>query len=132
MRNMDETSILASTKKLASVHEEDNHFDLDIIVAINAALFTLNQLGVGPDEPFVVKDEYDSWEDFIPEGDSLAEIVKQYVAFKVKLAFDPPTNSFLVDNIRKQLDEYEFRMLVEAEKTKLAEPDMSDIYVEES
>ena len=41
-------SILTSIKKLLGIAEEYEHFDVDIIMHINAAFSVLTQLGVGP------------------------------------------------------------------------------------
>lgn len=83
---------------------------------INAAFFILYQLGVGNDtsRPFRITGATQKWSDFITDG--TMEIVKDCVYFRVKLAFDPPANSFLVENMKKQIDEYEFRALVGADE----------------
>lgn len=122
-------SILTSVKKMLGIQEDYEHFDSDIIMHINSTFLILNQLGVGPDDPFVVQDATDAWDDFVPEGQ--IELVKTYTYMRVRLMFDPPTSGFLLDSINKQIAEFEFRMNVQAEKDKLYPADMSGIFVDE-
>ena len=114
---------------MLGIQEDYEHFDSDIIMHINSKFLTLNQLGVGPDDPFVVQDAMDAWDDFVPEGQ--IELVKSYTYMRVRLMFDPPTSGFLLDSINKQIAEFEFRMNVQAEKDKLYPADMSGIFVDE-
>lgn len=122
-------SILNSVKKKLGIQEDYTHFDEDIIIDINSVFMILNQLGVGPDEPFTIEDEDAYWDDFI--DNTRIEAVKSYMYMKVRLMFDPPTSGFLVDSLNKQIAELEWRMLVQAETPKLPEADMSGIYVSE-
>ena len=88
---------------------------------------TLNQLGIGPEEPFMITGATEIWDDFIEDGP--IEAVKSYIPLKVRLLFDPPQQSFMVSNIQEQIKELEFRMMVQAEKDHLPEYDMGGIYV---
>lgn len=107
-------SILTSVKKLLGIVEEYEHFDSDIIMHINSALFTLKQLGVGPSEGFTISDKTAVWTDFISDIDKI-EAVKSYVYLKVKLVFDPPASSAVMEAIKNQISEYEWRLNVEVE-----------------
>lgn len=119
------TSILETIKKMLGADKNYFPFDEDIIVHINSAFMALNQLGVGPEKCFAITNYEQTWEDFL--GDSLDyEACKSYIYFRVKLAFDPPTNSFVVDAINKQLEEYAWRLTAQAdERRKDDEPDNS-------
>lgn len=120
-------SILNSVKeKLSGILPEYKVFDSQIIDYINGAFAILNQLGVGPDEPFMIEDETTTWEDFDPTG--RFALIKMYIPIKVKLLFDPPSNGFLVDELNKQASEYEFRLQCEAERTLLYDISMDGIY----
>ena len=105
-------SILNSIKQLLGVGEEETHFDTDIIIYINSAFSTLNQLGVGPEETFNIVDDKAIWDDFIEEDDY--NEMKTYVYLKVKLVFDPPTSSFVLAAMERQKDELEWRLNVRA------------------
>ena len=106
-------SILDSIKKLLGITEEYKHFDPDIIMHINSAFFTLNQLGVGPDEPFKIEDNSDTWDDFVSGQD--VEAIKSYIGLKVRTLFDPPTNSSLLSAMNEQLKEFEWRLNVQVD-----------------
>lgn len=105
-----ESSILVSIKKLLGITEEYTHFDEDIILQINSAFSTLNQLGVGPAEGFSIEGPSAVWSDFI--NDDRLNFAKTYVQLKVKLAFDPPTSSTLMDSYNRQLDELTWRLSI--------------------
>ena len=103
-------SILTSIKKLLGITEEYEHFDPDIIMHINSAFMILNQLGVGPEEGFFIKDKSSTWDEFL-SGSNL-EAVKTYVYLKVKLLFDPPLSSTVIEAIKSQISELEWRLNV--------------------
>ena len=106
-------SILTSIKKLLGIQEEYEHFDVDIIMHINSAFMVLTQLGVGPSEGFTIDDKYDVWSDFTTEN---LEAVKTYVYLKVRLVFDPPNSSAVMEAINRQISEYEWRLNVAVDK----------------
>jgi hypothetical protein len=107
-------SILTSIKKMLGITEEYKHFDTDIIIHINTALMTLSQLGSRFPKGFAIKSEDDLWSDFVSDDTDL-ESVKSYVYLKVKLLFDPPTSSAVIESINRQLSELEWRINVAAD-----------------
>lgn len=107
-------SILILIKKLLGIEENYDHFDIDIITAINTAFVTLNQLGIGPEMGFSIYDSSAVWKDFIGERKDL-EAIKTFVFLNARLTFDPPQNSFLVDAIKKQIEELTWRLNIQAE-----------------
>ncbi len=108
-------SILTSIKKLLGIAEEYDHFDSDLILHINSVFCTLTQLGVGPSEGFLISDKYDIWSDFIPEDSKKIEAVKSYMYLKVKMLFDPPLSSALIESTNRMINELEWRLNVAAE-----------------
>lgn len=117
---MDEGSILADVKSALGVYKEDNSFDSDLIMHINSAFATLNQLGVGPEAGFEIIDGDETWDAFLGE-DPKINSVKTYIYQKVKLIFDPPANSFLVDAIEKSTKEYEWRLMIVKDDQRITE-----------
>lgn len=109
-----EKSILTSIKKLLGLAEDYTAFDTDIIIHINSALMILKQLGVGPEEGFMIQSKKDKWEDFIDEDDNL-EAVKTYIYLKTKMVFDPPQHGPTEDALKESIKEYEWRLNVQAE-----------------
>lgn len=111
-------SILLTVKKMLGIAEEYKAFDIDIIVDINATFLTLNQLGVGPSTPFQITGDDEIWSDFINPEEMPG--IQTYIYMRTRLMFDPPTNSFLVDSMKKQCEEFEWRMMMQAEWNKNA------------
>lgn len=108
-------SILTSVKKLLGITEECKHFDTDIIVHINSVFLTLQQLGVGPAKGFSISDEYATWDLYLPEDNPSFEAVKSYIYLKVRLLFDPPSSSAVMESMKNMANELEWRLNVEAE-----------------
>lgn len=104
-----ETSILTSIKKLLGVAEDYAEFDEDIMTHINSVFLNLTQLGVGPEEGFMIEDNTAEWEDFINNSVQL-QAVKTYVYLKVKLLFDPPLSSSVTESINRMIAELEWRL----------------------
>lgn len=104
-------SILTSIKKLLGIAEEYEHFDADIIMHINSVFSTLTQLGAGPAEGFFIEDKGAVWSDFIPEKSKI-QCVKSYMHLKVKLLFDPPLSSAVIESMNRQADEFQWRITV--------------------
>ena len=107
-------SILTSIQQLLGITEDYEHFDSDLIMHINSVFSILTQLGVGPSEGFSIKDKTDVWSDFIPDDPRL-ESVKSYVYMKVKLLFDPPLSSTVMESTNRMISEFEWRLNVQSE-----------------
>lgn len=103
-------SILTSIKKLLNISREYTAFDTDIIIHINTVFNILNQLGIGPDG-FKIEDDLTTWNSFIDDV-SLLESVKSYIYLKVKLMFDPPLNSAILESNKQLINELEWRLNV--------------------
>ena len=107
-------SILTSIKKLLGIDEIYTQFDDDIIMHINSVFLNLTQLGVGPSEGFLIEDDTATWEDFIGDSNQL-QAVKSYVYLKVKLLFDPPLSSSVIESMNRMIAELEWRLNVAVE-----------------
>lgn len=108
-------SIMLTVKKMLGIAEEYHAFDLDVITNINACFLTLNQLGVGPRYPFSISGPESQWSDFLEEQSAVLQGIQTYVYMRVRLMFDPPTNSFLVDSLKKQIEEMEWRFATQVD-----------------
>lgn len=104
-------SILTSVKKLLGIAEEYDTFDTDIIIHINSVFMILTQLGVGPKEGFSISDASSSWSEFISDGPKM-EAVKSYMYAKVRLLFDPPSSSTVMQSLNSIISELEWRLNV--------------------
>ena len=118
-------SILLSIKKLLGIMPDYTQFDDDIIIHINTAFATLNQLGVGPSEGFMIEDRFAEWQDYTTSKN--LTMIKTYIYLKVRLLFDPPTSSALVESINRSIAELEWRIFLEGDP----KPEQSPPSVEE-
>lgn len=109
-----EENILKSIKDMLGIHEEDQAFDNDILVNINATFSTLYQIGVGSEDHYFLLDGTETWRDVIKEAD-LINFIKLYTYMKVKIIFDPPTNASILQALTEQMKEIEYRILLEAD-----------------
>lgn len=109
-------SILRTIKKMIGGVEDDDFtgFDTDLIVHINSALRILNQLGVGA-IGFNITGLDETWNDFLGKDEAILSEVKTYIYLKVKLVFDPPSNSFTQQSMKDEIKELEWRMNVEVD-----------------
>lgn len=107
---MDQT-ILQSIKQLLGISADVDAFDENLRMNINTVFMVLNDLGVGSETAFVMKSKDALWSDFT-DDEVLAEQVKTYIYLKVRLMFDPPSTSFVIDAISKQIQELEWRLNV--------------------
>lgn len=104
-------SILETTKKALDVPLDYDVFDGNIIMHINSVFSTLNQIGIGPVDGFEIDDSTATWTSFI--GTNVRyNLVKSYMFLRVKMLFDPPGTSFLIDAVKAQRDEFEWRLSV--------------------
>ena len=108
-------SILTSIKKLLGIAKDYKHFDDDIIMHINTVFLSLAQLGVGPETGFSIEDDSAEWTEFLTADHKLFEAAKSYVYLKVRLLFDPPTSSAVMEAINRNISEIEWRLTVAAE-----------------
>lgn len=97
-------SILHDTKTYLGLMEDDPSFDSEVEDAIDNALATATQLNreVG---------------DLSSEADypatALGRILRQYVNYSVRLAFDPPQTSFTIKAIEALKQESEWRLTIQ-------------------
>lgn len=112
--NTMEDSILNTIKSmLGGPVEGTNAFDTDIIIGINSALMTLNQLGVGPSDCVKITDNSTTWSELLSDDNNL-EAAKEYVYLRTRLLIDPPTGTVL-ESMKQILKEDEWRLNVQVE-----------------
>jgi hypothetical protein len=120
------TSILTSVKKVLNVDATYTAFDEDILMHINSVFSTLTQLGVGPATGFAIEDDTATWDAFLGTDPRLNN-GKTYVCLRVRMLFDPPTTSYLIDAMKEQIRELEFRMNVYRGETAWVDPDPAPV-----
>lgn len=116
-----EPSILKSVKKVLGLDADYTAFDLDILMHINSVFTILQQLGIGPDTGFAIEDDTATWDTFLGTDPKLNS-VKSYIWLRVRLLFDPPQTSFLIQAMEKQIQELEWRLNVNREAVSWVNP----------
>lgn len=106
-----EDSILNTIKSMLGPDSSYEAFDPDIIVQINTALAILTQVGVGPSKGFHITGADETWSDFLGDAEDL-DMAKTYIYSRVKMLFDPPNNSFLMNALKETAQELEWRLNV--------------------
>lgn len=103
-------SIMVTIKRMLGLDPKYAPFDTEIIVHINTALMILKQLGVVK-RTFVTSNLGDTWDEVLGYTEDL-EGVKTYVYLKVKTLFDPPTSSAVLEAMKANIAELEWRLNV--------------------
>ena len=75
----------------------------------------------GPQNGFEIADATPTWDAFIG-GQRPLNAVKTYVYLRVRLLFDPPGTSYLVDALNNQIKEHEWRLNQLREETMWTDP----------
>lgn len=123
-----EQSILTSTKKILGIASDYEVFDLDIMTHINTAISTLTQLGIGPRLGYMIDSAEDEWGDFVDtEVEFPYGAIKSYIFLRVRQLFDPPTTSYLISAMERQIQELEWRLNVYREETGWVNPNDPDL-----
>jgi hypothetical protein len=96
---------------MLGIEAEYEHFDQDIIMHINSVFMDLQQIGVGPSEGFIIEDDISTWNDFLPKVTNF-QAIKSYMYLRVRLLFDPPSSSTVVEAMKRDIDKWEWRFSV--------------------
>lgn len=116
-------SILNSTKKILGIGPDDTSFDLDVMTYINSAFSNLHSIGIGPEEGFEIEDDRAEWADFGIDSLPILHQLKTCVYLRARMMFDPPTTSYLLQAMERQIVEAEWRLNEMREQTAWVDPD---------
>ena len=98
-------SILEDTKTYLGIMEDDRSFNSEIKDAIDNALATATQLNREVESIQSSEADY--------PATTLGRILRQYVNYSVRLAFDPPQTSFAIKAVEAMKQEAEWRLTVQ-------------------
>ena len=98
-------SILEDTKTYLGIMEDDHSFNSEIKDAIDNALATATQLNREVESIQSSEADY--------PATTLGRILRQYVNYSVRLAFDPPQTSFAIKAVEAMKQEAEWRLTVQ-------------------
>lgn len=111
-------SILLTVKDMIGPSIDYEVFNSQLIMQINSFLNVLTQLGIGPQEGFEITGPDETWDDFLGTHEKLQNMCKSYISIRTRLVFDPPTSSFVIDSLKKNVDELEWRITIMEEEIK--------------
>ena len=110
-----EDSVLKAIRQISGLTSEDGSFDGDLLLYINGALGSLDQVGATI-KPAVVHDDTETWDGIFLNSPSIQNLSRMYMSNYVRMNFDPPTPStqgFIKENmiellwrIDVEVDEY--------------------------
>lgn len=107
-------TILQTIKDLLGINTSYEYFDNELIPHLNGVLFTVYQIGI-TSTPFKITTGEETWEDLLGENADKLDLVKDYVFWKTKLAFDPPSSGTLMEALKAQIAESEWRLNIEVD-----------------
>src|SRR5688572_11414831 len=99
-----ESSILTSTKRVLNLAEDYTAFDEQILQFINGALSDAEQVGVVFTSLVFIEDKTTNWADLGVDALNLMRL-KNYIYLKARQLFDPPSTSFALEAMDKQIEE---------------------------
>lgn len=101
-------NILTTTKKMLGLSSTDSSFNDDILVCINSSVANLSQLGVAIEEGIEVTSNttYNN----ITTNTVLISMIKPFIYIQTRLLFDPPSSSSVMESLKSQLKELEWRL----------------------
>lgn len=111
--------ILSDIKKMLGCPQSDA-FDSDIQSHINASFMELYQMGIGSNRAFYLETGNEEWTHF-SEDKALIESVKTYIYIRVKLVFDPPASSTVLESLQRTAERLEWRLNFEYDRIKREE-----------
>ena len=102
------SDIITDVKQMVGASIYDNSFDVNIVIAINSALAVLSDIGISEvDNTCLNVDDAMTWDELL-KGRTDIEYIKSYIHLKVKMLFDPPSSSALLDAYNRQIAEFEW------------------------
>lgn len=104
------SDIITDVKQMVGASIYDNSFDVNIVIAINSALAVLSDIGISEADNVCLEiGDTVKWDELL-EGRTDIEYIKSYIYLKVKMLFDPPSSSALLDAYNRQIAEFEWRL----------------------
>lgn len=103
-------SILETIRRACQVDQDCDDFDLDLLPITNSVFAKLTQLKVGPEDGYEITGPKEKWNDYLTDK-KLLGFVKEYVGKSVRLKFDPPASSTILDAFKEEVKELEWNII---------------------
>lgn len=99
-------SILETVKEFCNA-SSTQVFDAQILLYINSELNDLDMTGIAKN--LVVSSSEETWADLITDIEKF-ESVKMLICLRVKLLWDPPQSSAVMESMKNQADKLEWKL----------------------
>lgn len=103
-------NILNSIKTMLGIDDSNIDYDPELIIYINSCFSSLNQLGAGPKDGFMLIDGSENWDAFTSTS-NLVSLCKVYIYLKLRTTWDIPSSSIVLGSLKEQLAEVEWRIV---------------------
>lgn len=107
-----EQSIFKTIKVQLDVGEDDPSFDSQLLTFINGALSDLEDLGAGPPGGFMITGDSETWDQLMETG-PIVNRIKNWIYLRVRIRWDPPGMSHLMESLKELALEDGGRILME-------------------
>lgn len=114
-------SILDDVKKLIGLDASYTAFDLDVMTHINTVFTGLSALGIGPAGGFMITGNTETWDSYIGTDLDLNS-VKTYIFMRVRMIFDPPTITAVIDAMKEEIQKLEVLLSIKREGVSWVDP----------
>ena len=105
-------SILDTIKKMLGYDvTADPQFDPTILVLINSAFSELSEIGVLSDSSYRVTSRVNTWSEAFG-GRTDVDMIQTFVYLYVRIIFDPPSSSFVLNALNEEKKRIEWRISV--------------------
>lgn len=101
--------VLSDIKLLLGFTEDYTAFDDVLVMHINTALLSVKMLGVNDDETLIIGKET-TWVDLLGPTSEIKESTKNYIYYKVRLVFDPPTTAAGINAMQEEARELSWKI----------------------
>lgn len=96
------SSILQDVKTTVNLNPENTDFDAEIMLYLNTVFSALNLKGIGPEQGFIINSGEEKWSDYI-DSENLLGFLKSYVGLNIRIKFDPPANTTLLQHMKDEV-----------------------------
>ena len=109
-------SILRSVAKQIGIQEEQEFFDDQLIFEINSAIDYISHIGYTREGGFEVKGPEETWSEYLANASEGQFLIKSLIQKKVQLAYDPPMSGSVIESLKNQIKELEWRVYIILDK----------------
>lgn len=105
-------SVLYTIKKQIGTGDLDTYFDMDLIIAINTVLMQAHDMGLLNDD-YSISNDTKVWSDILLRPDQInLHALISWTALRVRLLFDPPTSSTLLNSVKEEAQRLEWYIYI--------------------